>query len=189
MRIQASVIEELRSMFKSGATPSRLIQHIVTRHPHEGNWYALIQDYFREGFGVQIVRGLNPAETYGDVDLRYAYLNEDVLHEMVQARSMWDREPKKSGNGLPSWLDSLAATSALDRMQQAKQAGVPPDLSELWDRLSDRERSAIALANSGYQGRTEMVHILARVVECLQQRIVALERNRSELPTDRTIES
>ena len=184
MSIQASVIQELRTLFKNGATPSGLIQHIVARHPNEGNWHGLIQDYFREGFGVQIVRGLTPKETYQDIDLRYSYLNEDVLHEMVQSRSTWDREADKSEDAVASWLDSLVATNALDRLQEAKRGGVPPDLSESWNRLSDRERNAILLANSGYKGRTEMVHILARLVERLQQQLVTLERNRLEPYTD-----
>jgi hypothetical protein len=184
MDIHASVIEELRIMFKDGATPSRLIQHIVAQHPHKGNWHALIQDYFREGFGVQIVRGLSPAETYGDLDFRYAFLNEDVLHEMVESRRIWDQEPEESGAHSSSWLDSLVATSALDRLQEAKQGGVPPDWSESWGRLSDHERNAIVLANSGYKGRAEMVRILARLVERLQQRIVALERNRADTTKD-----
>ncbi len=178
MNVQASVIEELRSMFKEGATPSRLIQHIVARHPNEGNWHGLIQDYFREGFGVPIVRGLSPVETYDNIDLRYAYLNEDVLHEMVQSRTLWDRVPNRTEGDLSSWLDSLTATSALDRLQEAKQMGTPADLSESWGRLNENERSGIVLANSSFKGRTEMIQILARLVERLQQRIVALERDR-----------
>src|SRR4051812_45027081 len=120
MSIQTSVIQELRSMFKEGATPSRLIQQIVARHPEEGNWHGLIQDYFREGFGVPIVRGLTPGDDFGSIDLRYAYLNEDVLHDMVQSRNKWDRELNRSDNGFPTWLDSLVATSALERLQEAK---------------------------------------------------------------------
>jgi hypothetical protein len=177
MTIKPSVIEELRSLFKGGATPSRLIQHIVARHPNEErDWHGLIQAYFREGFGVPIVRGLVPAETYGDMDLRYAYLNEDVLHEMVQARSAWDRDETAPEGALPSWLDALTATSPLDRLHEARQRGPSPDLAESWSSLSESERRAIQLANSGYQGRTEMVRILARLAERLQQRIVALEQ-------------
>lgn len=178
MNIQPSVIEELRSMFKEGATPSRLIQHIVARHPKEGNWHGLIQDYFREGFGVPIIRGLSPMETYSDIDLRYAYLNEDVLHEMVQSRTIWDRQSNGAEDEPSSWLDSLEATSALDRLREAERMGTPPDFSESRGGPKENERSGIVLANANYKGRTEMVHILARLVERLQQRIVALERNR-----------
>ena len=102
MSIQASVIQELRSLFKDGATPSRLIQHIVSRHPQERNWHGLIQAYFREGFGVSIVRGLPPAENYADINLRYAYLNEDLLHEMVHMRSSWDQDITTNEVDLPS---------------------------------------------------------------------------------------
>ena len=179
MNTQASVIQELRSMFKEGATPSRLIQHIVARHPNEGNWHGLIQEYFREGFGVPIVRGLSPMETYNDIDLRYAYLNEDVLHQMVQARTTWDHERNESEGASPCWLGSLTATSDLDRLEEAEQLGPSPDLAESWDKLNDKVRRGIVLASSGYKGRTEMVHILARLVERLQQRILSLERDRS----------
>ncbi len=181
MPIQASVIQELRSMFKAGASPSRLIQHIVNRHPHEGNWHGLIQDYFREAFGVSIVRGLTPSENYADIDLRYAYLNEDVLHEMVQMRSSWDQELNQEGV-LPCWIDTLVATSATDRLREGKRLGPPPDFSEGWEKLSESDRAGIIRVNSSYKGRTELVHILARLVERLQQQIVTLERAQREPP-------
>jgi hypothetical protein len=177
MGVRASVVQELRCMFKEGATPSRLIQHIVARHPDEGNWHGLIQEYFREAFAVQIVRGLSPAETYTDIDLRYAYLNEDVLHEMVQMRSAWDPGPKDGEAEPPSWLDTLVATSAIDRLQEGKQLAPPPDFSEAWKQLSENDRAGIIRVNSSYRGRTEMVHILARLVECLQQKLFTLERS------------
>ncbi len=176
MHINQSVIDELRSMFKEGATPSRLIQHIVARHPNEGNWHGLIQAYFREGFGVPIVRGLDPLENYENPNLRYAYLNEDVLHEMVQFRNKWDQEDNNEGN-LSSWLDSLVATDPVERLEEFKRQEPPTTWSESWSSLNEKERNSIALTNSGYKGRTEMVHILARLVERLQQKIVALERN------------
>ncbi|HTU91145.1 MAG TPA: hypothetical protein VMF69_13790 [Gemmataceae bacterium] len=185
MNIQASVIQELRSMFKEGATPSRLIQHIVARHPHEGNWHGLIQDYFREAFAIQIVRGLSPAETYSDIDLRYAYLNEDVLHEMVQMRSSWDQGLNDREGAWPSWLDTLVATNAIDRLQEGKQLAPPADFSEAWEQLSENDRAGILRVNSSYTGKTELVQILARLVERLQQRIIALERNRSQSVIDK----
>jgi hypothetical protein len=180
MSIQASVIEELRSMFKEGATPSRLIQHIVARHPNEGNWHGLIQDYFREAFTVQIVRGLSPTETYRDIDLRYAYLNEDVLHEMVQMRSSWDKAPNDSEEVLPSWLDTLVATSAIDRLQEGKKLSPPPDFSQGWEQLSENDRAGIIRVNASYRGRTELVHILARLAERLQQKLCHLEQQAKE---------
>lgn len=180
MSIQASVIEELRSMFKEGATPSRLIQHIVARHPNEGNWHGLIQDYFREAFAVQIVRGLSPTETYRDIDLHYAYLNEDVLHEMVRMRSSWDQGPNDGEEELPSWLGTLVATSAIERLQEGKQLCPPPDFSQAWEQLSENDRAGIIRVNASYRGKTESIHILARLAERLQQRLFRLEQQVKE---------
>lgn len=174
MEIQQVVIEELRSMFKDGATPSRLIQHIVARHPPRGNWHGLIQDYFREGFGVPIVRGLAPGENYHDIGIRYAFLNQDLLYEMVRSRSMWDKESLQPGNAGPTWLD------ALDRIQDTKQAGPPPDMAESWDKLGERERNLLALSNSSHKSKSEQIRILACLVERLQQRLAEQEKANAE---------
>src|SRR5437762_17538 len=90
MSTRPEVIGELRSLFKDGATPSRLIRHIVERHNGERTFHSLIQAYFLDAFGVPIVRGLNPADDYQHADLRYAFLNEQLVHEMIQKRSEWD---------------------------------------------------------------------------------------------------
>jgi hypothetical protein len=185
MSIRVSVIEELRAMFKEGATPSRLIQHIVARHPNEGNWHGLIQDYFREGFGVPIVRGLDPLARYDDSSLRYAYLNEAVLHEMVQGRTAWDAERNTADSAESSWLDTMTAKGTLDRIRELEQRGFS-ELAESWDGLTRQERAALVLTSANLHTRIEMCHILARLVERLQQRIVALERARAEPLTDAT---
>jgi hypothetical protein len=52
------VIEELRSLFRRGATPTRLIRHIVDRHANVPDVGILIQDYFSEAFAVGLLRGL-----------------------------------------------------------------------------------------------------------------------------------
>jgi len=174
MAIQHCVVDELRLLFKKGATPSRLIQHIVSSHPDEKDHYGLIQEYFREGFGVQIVRGLSPAEHYDDIGLRFAYLNEDLLHEIIQQRAAWDQPAQLADAVSTSWLDTLSAKAASSRIQEAGTAGFS-ELSESWDHLNQREQSAIIRTIAGFNGRTEMVHILARLVEQLQQQIVHLE--------------
>jgi hypothetical protein len=166
-----AVIDELRRLFIAGATPSRLIQQIVARHRNERDLHRRIQEYFRAGFGVQIVRGLSPSERYDDVELRYAYLNEDVLHEMVQNRSSWqDASPELSH----FWLDSLVAKGTPERIQELK-ATDSPHLVEAWDQLPQEDRATIIRMAANLQTRVEMCHILARLAEQLQQRVVALE--------------
>jgi len=89
MDIRSEVVTELRSLFRDGATPSRLIRRIVELHPGETHFY-LIQDYFREAFGVPIVRGLSRLDDYQRADLRLAYLNQMLLHEMIEKKTEWD---------------------------------------------------------------------------------------------------
>jgi hypothetical protein len=176
MGTSTAVIDELRAMFKEGATPSRLIQHVVARHPDERNWYGLIQDYFREAFGVQIVRGLSPSEHYDDISMRYAYLNEDVLHEIVQKRPEWDQELNDSQ--ALSWLGALAAKDTAERIQEL-ESNESPELVDSWNRVSDKDRATIIRITANLNSRIEMCHILARLAERLQQQVLALERKQT----------
>jgi hypothetical protein len=103
MSTRPEVINEIRSLFEGGATPSYLIRHIAERHPGDRALHALIQAYFHEAFGVPIVRGLSPGNDYRHADLRYAFLNEQLVHQMIQRRNEWN------SNRAGSWLDSLNA--------------------------------------------------------------------------------
>lgn len=176
-----SVIQELRSMFKEGATPSRLMQHIVACHPAEESWHGVIQDYFREAFGVPIVRGLDPEDNFQNVDLRYAFLNEDLLHEMIQLRKVWDQDLNGSQGSETPWLDRLAATATEKRLQDTQRNGFP-ELAACWEKLNEKDRFVISRMVAGFNGRTEMVRILARLAERLQQRVVELGQQHSEFP-------
>jgi len=59
MITRREVVNEICSLFKDGATPSRLIRHIAERHEGEKSLHSLIQAYFLQAFGVPIVRGIN----------------------------------------------------------------------------------------------------------------------------------
>jgi hypothetical protein len=160
-------------LFRQGATPSRLIQLIAARHRGENSLHGLIQLYFLETFGVPIVRNLNPLDDYQSIGLKYAFLNDDVLHWMIEFRSTWDQ-----GSSEPSWLDSLTATSIDDRLRSAKQH-VPVGLEKSWDKLDEKERFVIQRLVSTSNGHYEQVRILARLAERLQQRINELEAERA----------
>jgi hypothetical protein len=174
MNTRPEVIRELRTLFKEGATPSRLIRHIAERHDGERNLHSLIQAYFLDAFGVPIVRGLRPTDDYQHADLRYAFLNEQLLHEMIQERSEWDTQDGARTNGTVSWLDSLNASDDQRRIHQA-QAVVLPDLSRCWSQLTPAEQHFIHQSMASANGLNETVKILSRLAECLQQRIVELE--------------
>jgi hypothetical protein len=98
------------------------------------------------------------------------------LHEMVQMRSSWDQAANDREEVLSSWLSTLVATSASERLQEGKQSSPPPDFSQAWEQLSENDRAGIIRVNASYRGRTELVHILARLAERLQQKLVHLEQ-------------
>lgn len=172
MNLHPEIIRELRTLFKDGATPSRLIRHIVERHEGERSYHALIQAYFFEAFGVPMVRGLSPTDDYQHADLRYAFLNEQLLHEMIQKRSEWENRDEKGTNGAGTWLDSLRANDDHQRLQQAQET-LPPDLRRCWPLLTAEEQYYIQLSMASANGVFETVKILARLIERLQQKVSA----------------
>jgi hypothetical protein len=174
MSTRAEVVGELRSLFKEGATPSRLIRHIVERHQGERFFHLLIQEYFMEAFGVPIVRGLNPIDDFQQADLRYAYLNEQLLHEMILRRGEWDNCSNAVTSGTGSWLEALRANDDQERIRQLQET-VIPELSRCWAGLSTREQHYIHRSMASANGLHETVKILSRLAECLQQKIVELE--------------
>jgi len=173
MSTRPEVINELRSLFKDGATPSRLIRHIVGRHAGERTIHSLIQAYFHEAFGIPIVRGLTPVDDYRHADLRYAFLNEQLVHEMTQSRSEWDKGAAGT-SGVGSWLDSLNARNNQQRISQIQTTAIP-ELSRAWSQLTPKEQYFIQMSMASANGLYETVKILSRLAECLQQRIVELE--------------
>lgn len=134
MSTHPEVVHELRMMFKEGATPSRLLRHIVERHAGERAFHSLIQAYFHEAFGIPIVRGLNPIDDYQQAGFRYAFLNEQLVHEMIQRRSEWDSGAAAGAREGGSWLDSLAASDDKQRLREVQSVKLP-DLSDCWSRL------------------------------------------------------
>ena len=159
------VIRELRAMFKEGATPSRLIRHIVERHEGEHSFHLLIQRYFLQGFGVPIVRGLNPIDDYQHADLRFAYLNQMLLHEMIEKRPEWDTDESNS------WADSLTATEVHQRIREA-EAYLPPDLKRCWPLMTAKEQRYILVSFASANYLSETVKIMSRLVEALQQQLL-----------------
>jgi len=178
MSTRPEVINELRSLFKEGATPSRLIRHIVERDDGERSYHAVIQDYFLEAFGVPIVRGLNPVDDYQHTDLRHAFLNEWLVHEMIQKRKEWDSETTGTGEA-EGWLDSLVANDDKQRLREVQSVNLP-DLSVCWPRLTPEERDYIHRTLASARGLHEAVKTLSRLAECLQQQLVELQASPSQ---------
>jgi hypothetical protein len=173
MSTRPEVVNELRSLFKGGTTPSRLIRHIVERHTEERSYHSLIQAYFHEAFGVPIVRGLNPIDDYQHSDLRYAFLNERLVHEMIQRRKDWDPEAAQTSES-GGWLASLSAGDDGQRLREVQSVKLP-DLGDCWPQLTPDERDYIHRSFASARGLYESVKILSRLAECLQQQLAELQ--------------
>jgi hypothetical protein len=174
MKTRPEVIEELRTLFKNGATPSRLIRHIAARHDDEERLHFLVQDYFMEAFGIPIVRGLDPTDDYQPSDFRHAFLSEQLLHQMIEKLSEWHTRADGSTKDDEPWFTGLVATPDEARMGQAQSAPVP-DLAGCWPKLSQKEQSYMRAIMASANGLHETVKILSRLAETLQQKIDELE--------------
>lgn len=166
MGTRPEVVGEIRSLFKHGATPSRLFRHIAERHEDEPNLRFLIHDYFQEAFGVPIVRGLRANDDYHQTDLRYAFHNQALLSDMVQRKGEWD------SNGGDTWLNSVHATDPAERLEQV-EADIPNDLARCWSMLTPQERRFIHLAISSGSVLGEQLNVLSALCESLQQQLIA----------------
>jgi hypothetical protein len=162
MHTHPDVVKELRGLFKEGSTPSRLIRHIAERHDGDDSLHALIQVYFFEAFGVPIVRGVNPTDCHQHDDLRFAFLNDQLLHEMIQRKGEWDVD------GVPSWLDSLVATADREQLHSAKTVAPKP---RYWNFLTPEEQRLAHLGCASANNLSEKVKILSRLCESLQQKV------------------
>lgn len=168
MQTRPEVIRELQAMFKEGATPSRLICHIVERHEGERSFHLLIQLYFLEAFGVPIVRALNPIDDYQHADLRFAYLNEMLLHEMIEKKSVWD-------NGVAeSWLDTLSATEVHQRIKEAGE-NLPAEFKRVWPLMTPQEQRHLQVVIASARHSWETVKIMSRLLEALQLQVNELQ--------------
>jgi hypothetical protein len=144
------VIAELRALFKAGATPSRLVRHVVAEHGTGPDTDWLVRAYFREGFGVPMFRASASLLTLPPEQLAFAGVTPRTLHQMVECRGEWDTE----GGVGPSWLDTLPVAQPAGR----------------------EETPETATARHLYEERA----ILSRLVEQLQQQVTALEQERDE---------
>lgn len=170
MTVRPEVIDELRSLFKEGATPSRLMRQIAERHADEPDQYGLIQEYFLEAFAVPIVRGLKPQDDFRNTGMQYAFLNHHLLHELAVRRSEWDAEHDRDSQ----WLDGAAVTDHETRVSSLERPALP-ELRRIWSDLTADERAAVLRASATSAGHLETVKLLARLAERLQSRVNELE--------------
>ena len=176
MNTDPNIVAELRNLFLDGATPSRLMQHILQRHPVESKAekYRLIQDYFAAAFRVPHVRNLRRENSYSGENLQYAFLNEGLLHDILARQSQWNQGRQADHLRQPSWLDTLTATSDEELLKNA-QAAPPEELAASWYHLSENERAYICRLRANLNHVYERSRILARLAERLQYKLSRFE--------------
>jgi hypothetical protein len=154
------VVDALRAMFNDGATPSRLIRFIISRHRNDSDWHHLVQQYFREAFLVPIVRIMNDRGPWNTVDLSHWDLNVHLLHRIVEKRPTWNQETPAGDTSQHSWLDTLVAT---DEPELIRQSQPPAELADSWSALTPKVQEYVRRVTGNATALYERVLILARL--------------------------
>ena len=165
MTADPCVIAELRDLFRGGATPSRLVRHVVARHAGEPQVDRLVRAYFREAFGVPMFRANADLLTLPPELLSFAGVSADTIHQIVARRAEWDT------SGVPSWMDTLTATDP----GQFPERTAPDESQLLGGSVPDHSPESVRRLTATAQHLHEQVAILSRLVEQLQGQVVALE--------------
>jgi hypothetical protein len=172
--IHTQVVEELRSLFREGNTPSSLIKYILACHRGEPQAPSLIGRYFREAFGVSLVRlPADLSDILGNAS-RSFYLNVHLVHHMLAHRDYWDRERGSEIDGPGCWLDGLSATEEIELINQV-QPGTVPELAASWEHLNVEAQTYIKRVMGNTNALHEKVLALARLAETLQERVAQLQ--------------
>jgi hypothetical protein len=158
MNVNPVVVGELRDMFRAGATPSALIRHIAARHAGEPHLDAVVRAYFREAFGVPMLRV--GSEQVRDIAAGGSLptLNATVLPRMIQNRTEWD------ALGGECWLDAIPVAPAPVAPESI------PELAGSWERLDDEAKRFVRRLLDTARALHENGSVLAALAEQLQAR-------------------
>jgi hypothetical protein len=172
MQTDPLLVDELRAHFKAGATPSALVRLIAERYPNEPAPDQLVRAYFREAFGVPMLRiGPDQVAQVAQGEGLPA-LNDSTLHRMVAMRSEWDKAP--SAENAMCWLDSAAATEEAEMLRNV-ETELPLSSLAWWERLDDDGKRFVARSVANGRSLYERVQVLAALAEQLQQQVLALQ--------------
>jgi hypothetical protein len=176
MLVNPLVVNELRALFKSGATPSALIRRIADRHSGEPKLDALVRAYFREAFHVPMIR-VGPEQVKQIAEGGgLAILNVTVLPRMIQTRWEWDVQDGSGGQPDDCWLDAVATTDEA-ALVAAADPELIPELAGSWDRMDDEAKQFIKRIIGNSHSSHEKVNALATLAERVQQQVaVAVTR-------------
>lgn len=179
MTVNPLVATELRSLFKSGATPSALIRRIADRHAGEPKLDALVRAYFCDAFHVPMVR-VGPEQVRQIAEGgSLAILNVTVLPRMIQTRREWDTPAGAGTRSDGCWLDAVAATDEAALVAAADPERIP-ELAGSWDRMDDEAKQFIQRMIGNARASHENVNALAALAERLQQQAAGVAIRRAQ---------
>jgi hypothetical protein len=166
----ATLTDELRTLFRQGATVARLILHARDSLGPE----APRRDYLkavREAFGLGVAGWYLPAytESFGNGDYPDSKLTWVFLGDILTRRDDWD-----DGADSTPWYAGLTK-STIEELVQAvgDHHGLSP---EGWAALDEKDRERLIGLQASQIGLGEDIQLLAALAERLQQRVNELEQ-------------
>jgi hypothetical protein len=169
MLVNPLVVNELRALFRAGATPSAIIRRVAERHPFDPNLDGLVRAYFREAFHVPMIRVGPEQVQHVAQGGQLAGLNAAVVPQMLQARSRWDQSGGSRGPGQDCWMDAVAPSDEAARSVASHPERIP-ELAGSWDRMDETARQFVTRLIGNAHALNETVHALAALAEQIQHR-------------------
>ncbi len=162
------LIDELRRMFLDGATPSQLMNQIASQHGDDPRLHFVIKDYFREAFGIQLLRNVNSDGDYAPHG-RHAHFNRDIIPDIVERIEEWNQASLEG-----SWLGGNVIRSLSEHVEHLESARFD-ELDRVWATLNEREKLFIIRKIAMKDYYWEVVKLLASMAERLQEKVINLE--------------
>lgn len=169
MTTEPQLVEELRILFRKGATPSRLIRRLAENYTGDRPWSFFVSDYFWAAFQVPI-RVPESSRPPATNEMNFESLNRHEIHEILERRAVWDDESLSAG----AWYRSLIATDDLTQLENIRPEQ-HPELTASWTGLDSKARDYLRMRLANAVGYYERMLILSALTEQLQRRIEELE--------------
>lgn len=165
------LVNALRTLFADGATPSLLIRRLFEETTQEEAPTTLLSRYFSEAFGNKAYQ-IPVIDDPDFQELRYADLNDELLHQLVQGLPAWKETPECEGE---SWCDEVQAIDLRARKAEFDPYK-DPYLSQVWDKLDRKAQAYITHQILTARVKHEKIRILSKLAERLQQKVFHLEK-------------
>lgn len=180
MPIEEEIIQELRSLFKKGATPSRMVRYVVQRFPDQQVDIWTICEYLEKAFCLPMVRLIRPGVDLSS-DLRLcAAINRNLIPEIISLQADWDKSDDPDFLS-DSWFDGLNSTTPHEAKNLASETRNYIVSETTWAALSEDEKESLRLQSAGTHTLMERVKILATLAERLQHQVEELEQRLANL--------